>query len=134
MALIKCPECGKEISDKASSCINCGFPLSQMIKSGIVKIKMPRTEQMAGGLAGLFASKDVSIISKGITVWKGKHGETASFTIDGPIKIIIDLGSWGELVRGMVEPNKRYELIQDYGFHMRAVYRLSEVDVIDSGM
>ena len=27
MALIKCPECGKEISDKASACIHCGFPL-----------------------------------------------------------------------------------------------------------
>lgn len=27
MALINCPECGKEISDKASSCIHCGFPL-----------------------------------------------------------------------------------------------------------
>ena len=30
MALIKCPECGKEISDKAVACINCGFPLSQL--------------------------------------------------------------------------------------------------------
>ncbi len=29
MALIKCPECGKEISDKTSACINCGFPLSK---------------------------------------------------------------------------------------------------------
>lgn len=27
MALIKCPECGKEISDKAKMCIACGFPL-----------------------------------------------------------------------------------------------------------
>lgn len=27
MAIIKCPECGKEISDKATSCPNCGFPL-----------------------------------------------------------------------------------------------------------
>ena len=27
MALIKCPECGKEISDKATSCIHCGYPL-----------------------------------------------------------------------------------------------------------
>lgn len=27
MALIKCPECGKEISDKASACIRCGYPL-----------------------------------------------------------------------------------------------------------
>lgn len=29
MALIKCPECGKEISDKAASCPNCGFPIAQ---------------------------------------------------------------------------------------------------------
>jgi len=27
MALIKCPECGKEISDKAASCIHCGCPI-----------------------------------------------------------------------------------------------------------
>lgn len=29
MALIKCPECGKEISDRAVSCIHCGCPLQQ---------------------------------------------------------------------------------------------------------
>ncbi len=28
MALIICPECGKEISDQAPACIHCGFPLS----------------------------------------------------------------------------------------------------------
>lgn len=27
MSLIKCPECGKEISDKSANCIHCGFPL-----------------------------------------------------------------------------------------------------------
>lgn len=27
MALIKCPECGKEISDRAPACIHCGYPL-----------------------------------------------------------------------------------------------------------
>lgn len=29
MALINCPECGKEISDKAASCPNCGNPINQ---------------------------------------------------------------------------------------------------------
>lgn len=29
MALIGCPECGKEVSDKAIVCINCGFPLKE---------------------------------------------------------------------------------------------------------
>ena len=27
MGLIKCPECGKEISDMAQSCPNCGRPM-----------------------------------------------------------------------------------------------------------
>ena len=27
MALIKCPECGKEISERAQSCLNCGCPI-----------------------------------------------------------------------------------------------------------
>lgn len=27
MALIKCPECGKEISDKSKACIHCGYPV-----------------------------------------------------------------------------------------------------------
>lgn len=30
MALISCPECNKEISDKAESCPNCGFPLNKV--------------------------------------------------------------------------------------------------------
>ena len=29
MSLIKCPECGKEVSDQASSCPNCGCPLKE---------------------------------------------------------------------------------------------------------
>ena len=29
MALIKCPECGKEVSDKAGSCPECGCPISR---------------------------------------------------------------------------------------------------------
>lgn len=33
MALIKCPECGKEISDKAKHCINCGYPISEEDKA-----------------------------------------------------------------------------------------------------
>lgn len=35
MALIKCPECGKEISDKSDKCIHCGYPLLQNQESDI---------------------------------------------------------------------------------------------------
>ena len=32
MALIKCNECGKEVSDKASVCMNCGSPIESSEK------------------------------------------------------------------------------------------------------
>lgn len=132
--LISCPDCGYKVSKRAEKCPHCGCPLSEMITSGVVKIKLPRTEQMADGLVGLLSSKVTSITSGGKTLWIGKHGETASFTIDEPTPIVIYLGGWGNPVKGTVEPKKRYELIQDYGFHLFATFRLSEVDIIDSGM
>lgn len=30
MALIKCPECGREISDRAGSCLGCGCPIEKI--------------------------------------------------------------------------------------------------------
>jgi|GEM_PF-2481364 len=32
MALINCPECNKEISDKVKACIHCGYPLEQEVE------------------------------------------------------------------------------------------------------
>ena len=29
MAIIKCPECGRDVSNKAEKCIHCGYPLHQ---------------------------------------------------------------------------------------------------------
>ena len=37
MALINCPECGKEISDKAISCPNCGNPMNNKPKVTVVE-------------------------------------------------------------------------------------------------
>lgn len=45
MALINCKECGKEISDKADKCPNCGFD-----------IKTEKTKKSAKGCAWVFAA------------------------------------------------------------------------------
>ncbi len=37
MALFKCKECGKEISDKANNCNYCGAPIKEKTESTIVK-------------------------------------------------------------------------------------------------
>lgn len=34
MALIHCPECGKEVSNKAVACIHCGYPLADSASKG----------------------------------------------------------------------------------------------------
>lgn len=39
MAMIKCPECGKEISDKAAACPNCGAPIVQPAKAPEIEMQ-----------------------------------------------------------------------------------------------
>jgi len=39
MALVKCKECGKKVSNKAETCIECGYPLSKSKKNGSEEIK-----------------------------------------------------------------------------------------------
>jgi hypothetical protein len=131
MALIKCPECSKEISDKASACPNCGCPLSEMVKGGTVRIKMPN--DIVQGWIGLFSARDAFVKdSNGNVLWKGNHGENASFTIDEPTSITIELGRWANPVTGTIEPKRKYSLVQDMGVHMLATYRMTEVDIIDA--
>lgn len=53
MALINCPECGKEISDKAEACIHCGCPIKlkteSIEKSDTEEINKHNTIQMLKG-------------------------------------------------------------------------------------
>lgn len=37
MALIKCPECGREVSDKAEYCQGCGYPISSAEQDSLVQ-------------------------------------------------------------------------------------------------
>ncbi|MBP3697362.1 MAG: zinc ribbon domain-containing protein [Clostridia bacterium] len=48
MALIKCPECGKEVSDKAQSCINCGCPIGSGSSVSTLRVEC-KTLQVFGG-------------------------------------------------------------------------------------
>ena len=69
MALISCPECGKEISDKALSCPSCGCPISQTEN---VKPKRNNRKNMVlmlvivvflSGLVFVFSSKSSNLLS-----------------------------------------------------------------------
>jgi len=46
MSLIKCPECGKEISDKAVACPQCGYPIGNVsFNTSISKEETSMTEE-----------------------------------------------------------------------------------------
>lgn len=64
MAMIKCPECGKEVSDKAEVCVNCGCPISKASNvpkcptcgsTNVEKISLG-SKVVGGAMFGLFSS------------------------------------------------------------------------------
>ncbi|MDB6040693.1 MAG: Zinc-ribbon protein [Verrucomicrobiales bacterium] len=44
MALIKCPECSNDVSDKASSCPKCGYPIQSAIPLQTPDLKLLVTQ------------------------------------------------------------------------------------------
>lgn len=134
MALITCPDCGKQISDRAMACPNCGCPIRVPKTGKRVWIALPNTHVLSGGgLASALIKRNASVSAGGRCLWSGSHGQVATFEVSGPTQISIDLGGMANPTVGIVEPGRRYQLVQDLGFHWKAVFRLSEVDVIDSG-
>lgn len=57
MALITCPECGKEISNKSKSCVHCGYPI-QSAKYQVVIMGYHGTDTSAcAGISETFNSE-----------------------------------------------------------------------------
>lgn len=69
MALIKCPECNKEISDKSKACVHCGFPLEEHITTATKCIENAKTPQT-----------DISISEQIITNSLSKESQTTTDT------------------------------------------------------
>ena len=85
MALIKCPECGREVSDMANNCPNCGYPIKSFNPKGIVKIKLStlKTTMGSGGY------QKVTIFQNAKAVWEGMSGDVAELFFDGETYITI---------------------------------------------
>lgn len=59
LVLIKCPECNKEISDKAKTCPNCGCPININIKYQVIITGYHDTDTSA--YAGLTETFNISL-------------------------------------------------------------------------
>ena len=55
MPLISCPECGKQISDSATACPHCGYPLSSLppVRARFSRRSTPLDDTSTNGAAGV---------------------------------------------------------------------------------
>lgn len=136
MALIKCPECGRSVSDRAAVCPDCGYPIAQASSTGgDVAIKVGRLIGGSGFTGSIMrASVRMSVYGpNGELLAEGKEGTVVRFHIDEPLAIFIEASGYLKpIYEGMVYPKTRYELVMIPSFFINK-FTLNEVDVIDSG-
>lgn len=104
--LIKCPECNKEISDKPSVCIHCGYPLSnskpeqqkeQLYDVSLTAYTKGKSGSIASALIGLYGAKDLgmywdiidnlSTIKSNITLEEANKIKSAIEKVGGKVSI-----------------------------------------------
>lgn len=116
--LIKCPECGKEISDKSKQCIHCGFPLEERSENdALYKLVLVNYNSRSGlktaSLIQQVSNYTLSIVNKGIhnlpyEFLKGvKHDKALEIqesfkAIDADVQLVVDeSGKQNETVNNM---------------------------------
>lgn len=137
MALIKCPECGREVSDKATSCPTCGCPIHEISPSGKVKIKLGLHSNTPYLLPNVHQKAEIRMNSEsGDLLWEGLVGDVAEIDFDGPTNIFIKYylcsAYFGGSCIGTIDPSKskRYNISVRDNLLKSTLY-LNAVDVID---
>lgn len=84
MALISCPECGKEISDKVKACPHCGYPMQEEPVSGPqqvevtgIKINAPKKSTKMKLLLAVCAVLVVAFVVVGTMAAKNSQAKAA---------------------------------------------------------
>jgi RNA polymerase subunit RPABC4/transcription elongation factor Spt4 len=97
MALINCPECNKEVSDKADMCPNCGYPINGSIKmqplpearpENLMKCPICKSTQLTSNKKGFSGGKAAAgaILTGGIGLLAGTIGSGKIIISDSGIK------------------------------------------------
>ena len=133
MAMIKCPECGSQVSDKAKTCIHCGCPVEEFVPNGVVRVKVSALYAPTG----FNGNQKVSIFAGGETLWQGSSGEVAELYFEGATNITVkyhmSLMHYGGECSGVVDPakSKKYNVSVRQGI-MSTKLALQPVDYFDA--
>ena len=120
MALIKCPECGREISDRALSCPNCGYPISQDLlewamdfeTSPSAQASEPKKEQPLGESIPSSDKADCGVNEK-------KKDRRAVLIFAAIMSALLALGIISDPSRGMSRHSPRHEYEFNVSQHVR---------------
>ena len=114
MALIKCPECGRQVSDKAVACPDCGYPIASNRSDGDVLI---RIGDFSNNGAPAYAVRSLSVRIKddsGSILGEGRQGTTVRIHLDKPTRagfFLHNIGPDNCVTSVMLQPRKKYEMV-----------------------
>lgn len=120
MALIKCPECGMEVSDKAVSCPKCAYPFKEMEQNSFVEMA--------------FATVQNQVFNNGCYVYDlsgnelaaCKQGETLSFKCTAPMTVIVKMSGCFGKPQVDVRPGEKFQ-VSLRGFGSVAVQKVNHI-------
>lgn len=98
MALIKCPECGREVSSNAAVCPNCGTPIKVDTS---IRVQFPKT----GTILPCYVYNE-----NGDTLAKCNTGEVASFRSSEPLQIVVKMSGFFGKAKIEAHPGGRYSV------------------------
>lgn len=104
MALIKCPECGTEVSDKAAACPKCAYPLQKVQESHIVEMSF---DTVSGQI---FNNSCIVYDTNGNELARCRQGDTISFKCEKPMTVQVKMSGCFGKPTAEVEPGGLYQV------------------------
>lgn len=104
MALIKCPECGNEVSDKAASCPRCGCPINVVSNPAMIRFEQT------------YAIRYTCTVTCEGREYSCKQGESVAVEISKPTSVQIRISGGNGSTSGTIAPGRRYTVTNGGGF------------------
>ena len=99
MALVKCPECGQDVSSKAVACIHCGYPLQK--PKNVISVRIVRLSRIVDRNFEIYDNESGELLE---TI---KTGQIWTAELDTPRKLRFHL-------KGSIPGLEPKDLILDY--------------------
>ena len=104
MPLIRCPECGKEVSDKAAACPQCAYPIRQSAEEQVVEMSFDCVSGQVFNNACYVYGPD------GSTLAQCRQGDTISFACTSPMTVKVKMSGCFGQPTVEVSPGKMYQV------------------------